>query len=178
ETFRVVPSDLGDPFEGRFVDTCKNSFDSGWVSNQEDRTARNRGLLIDCDRSRVALRQIDRCQPEVKVLAQALYAERHWPFVPGKISRHRHDGWLESIAGDRDRRRVVPPRFEYVVIGEDMTGAIDQKAASKYVQVNGPAAAFSGDSDISPAIGDRIAVRVDTGKHQPRTTRLIPTNHY
>src|SRR5579863_317240 len=59
KTLRVVPDCLCDPFDRRLVEARKNPFDSRGVTNQDDRTARDRGLLIDCDRPRVALRQID-----------------------------------------------------------------------------------------------------------------------
>jgi hypothetical protein len=43
-----------------FDDACKNPLDSRGVSDQDDRAARSRGLLIDGDGPRVALRQRDR----------------------------------------------------------------------------------------------------------------------
>ena len=60
-----------------------------------------------------------------------------------------------------------------------MTGGLDQKATSKYVQVNRPAAAFSGDNNIALASGGRIAVRVNTGKHEASAAVLVakPHNH-
>ena len=59
QTFRGVPSCSGDLFERGLVDTCKNPFDSRGVSDQDDRAAGNCRLLIDRDRPRTALRQID-----------------------------------------------------------------------------------------------------------------------
>ena len=59
KTFRGVPRCPGDLLERGFVDTCKNPFDSRRVSDQDDRAAGNCGLLIDRDRPRAALRQID-----------------------------------------------------------------------------------------------------------------------
>ena len=60
-----------------------------------------------------------------------------------------------------------------MVISKDVTAGVDQKATSKYVQLNGPGAAFSGDNGISPVIGERIAIRVNTGKPELRATLLL-----
>jgi len=60
-----------------------------------------------------------------------------------------------------------------VVIGEDVTGGIDQKATSEYVYVHGRAIAFTGDNGISAVIGDRMAIRVNTGKLKLSATLLV-----
>ena len=59
KTFRVVPRRPGDLFERRLVDTRKYPLDPRGVSNQDYRATRNCGFLIDCDRPRTALGQID-----------------------------------------------------------------------------------------------------------------------
>lgn len=59
KTFGGVPRCLGDLFERRLIDTCKDPFDSRWVSDQDDRAAGNCGLLVDRNRPRSVLRQID-----------------------------------------------------------------------------------------------------------------------
>ncbi len=59
QPFRVIADCLCDLFERRLVDTGQNAFDSGGISDQDDRAARNRGLRIDGDRSRMARGQLD-----------------------------------------------------------------------------------------------------------------------
>ncbi len=63
------------------------------------------------------------------------------------------------------------------MVGEDVTGGIDQKASSEWMQVNGPGAAFSGNDGISLVIGERIALRVNTGKAEPSTTYPVVKPH-
>ena len=59
KTFRGVPRCAGDLFQRGLVDPGKDPFDSRGISDQDDRAARNCRLLIDRDRPRTALRQID-----------------------------------------------------------------------------------------------------------------------
>src|SRR5882757_4344374 len=101
----------------------------------------------------------------------------HRRLVPRKIGPDRLDFRLEVFGGYGDFGRVVPPRLEHMVIGEDVPRGIDQKATAEHMELHRPAAAFGGDDDISLAVDDRPAIRVNTCKFQPRATTPFVKPH-
>ena len=114
-----------------------------------------------------------RRQTKINVFAKPSTRTGRASSLPGKIGAKRQDRRLESIAGNRNQFSVVPPRFKHMVVGEDVTGGINQEASAKNVGVYGPAVPFCGDEGISIFIDHRIAIRVKPGKPELGTALLL-----